>query len=81
MNSKMIESVCAVIVALHSIINDDDDNVASDTDELCAAMELLPMICESNREITGMHIGGLIIEATDGVASNTDPAGALKKDT
>jgi hypothetical protein len=80
MNSRMIESDGAVIVALYNIINDDDDNVESDTEELCAAMEVLLMIRESNREITGMHTGGLMIEATDGVASNTGPAGALKND-
>jgi hypothetical protein len=79
MNSKTIKSDRAVVVALHNIIYNDNDNVESDTNELCAAMELLPMIRESKRELTGTHIRGPIIEATDGVASNTDPAGALKR--
>jgi hypothetical protein len=78
MNSRIIKSDRAVIIALH-IINDDDDNVKSDTDELCAAMEVLPMIRESNCEGASTHTGGLMIEATDGVASNSCPACALKK--
>jgi hypothetical protein len=80
MNSRMIESDRAVITALHNIINDDDDNAESDTDELCAAMEVLPMICESSCEGAGTHTGGSIIEATNGVGSSSGPAGALKKD-
>jgi hypothetical protein len=80
MNSRMMESDRAVIVALHNIINDDDDNVESDTDELCAAMEVLPMIRESSCEGAGTHTGGSMIEATDCVVSSSCPAGALKKD-
>jgi hypothetical protein len=79
MNSRMIESKRAVIVALHNILNDGDDNVESDTDELCAAMEVLPMIRESSCKGAGPHTGGSMIEATDGVASSSCPAGALKK--
>jgi hypothetical protein len=51
----------------------------SDTDELCAAMELLLMIRERSCEGDGLHTGGLIFEATAGVASSSCPAGALKK--
>jgi hypothetical protein len=78
MNSKMIESDRALLVALFNIINDDDENAESDTDELCAAMEVLPMIRESNCEVDGMHTGGSMIEAADVVASSSCPAGALK---
>jgi hypothetical protein len=77
MNSKMNASDRAVIIALHYVINDDDDNVGSDTDELCSAMEVLPMIRESSCEGAGTHTGGSMIEATGGVASNTGPVGAL----
>ena len=79
MNSKMIESDRAVLVALFNIIDNDDENIESDTEDLCAAMEVLPMIRERNCEGAGMHTGGLMIEATDGVASNSCPAGAFKK--
>jgi hypothetical protein len=76
----MVESDHAVIVALHHIISDDDDNVESDTDEFMCGTGMLPMLCDSKREPTGAYIGGPIVDATDGLASNTDPAGALKKD-
>jgi hypothetical protein len=39
----MIESYRDVLVALFNIIDDYDENIESDTDELCAAMEVLPM--------------------------------------
>ena len=77
MKTRMVESDHAVIIALHNTINNDDDNVESNTDESMCGNGMLPMICESKREPTSTHIGGPII---DGVASNTDPADALKKD-
>jgi hypothetical protein len=77
MNSRMIESDRAVLVDLHNIINNDDPNVESDTDELCAAMEVLPMICEICCEGVGTHTGGSIVEATDVVVSSSCPAGVL----
>ncbi len=80
MKTRMVESDHAVIIALHNTINDDDDNVESDTDDSMCGNGMLPILCESKREPTGMHIGGPILDATDGVASNTDPAGALKND-
>jgi hypothetical protein len=57
MNSKMIESDRAVLVAHFNIINHNDENVESETDELCAAMEVLPLIRESNCEVDGTHTG------------------------
>jgi hypothetical protein len=80
MYSRMVESDSSVIIALHNIMNDDDDNVGSDTDESMCGNGMLPMRCESKRERASTRIGGPIIDATNGVASNTDPAGALKKD-
>jgi hypothetical protein len=80
MNSRMVQSDRAVIIARHNIINDDDDNVESVTDEFMCGNGVLPMICDSKREPTGAYIRGTIIDATDGVASNIDPVGALKKD-
>jgi hypothetical protein len=80
MDSIMVESDSAVIIALNNIINDDDVNVESDTDAFMCGNGMLPMICESKGEPTGMHIGGPIIDVSDSVASNTDPAGALEKD-
>jgi hypothetical protein len=79
MNSKMTESDRAVLVALFYIINDDDENVESDTDDLCAAMEVLAMIHEIDCKVDGTHTGGSMIEAADVVASSSCPAGALKK--
>jgi hypothetical protein len=57
-----------------------DNNVESNTDEFMCGNGMLPIICDSMREPTGTYIGGLVIDATDGVVSKTDPAGALKKD-
>jgi hypothetical protein len=79
MNSKMIESDRAVLVALFNIIDDDDENVESDTHDLCAAMEVLTMIREIDCEVVGTHTGGSMVEAADVVASSSCPAGALKK--
>jgi hypothetical protein len=58
-----------VINALHNIINDDDDNVESETVEYMCGNGMLPIICDSKREPSVAYIGGPIIDATDGVAS------------
>jgi hypothetical protein len=78
MDSKMMESDRAVLVALFNIIDDDDENIESDTDDLCAAMEVLPMIREINCEVDGTHIGDSMSEAASVIASRSCPAGALK---
>jgi hypothetical protein len=62
MNSKMIESDRDVLVALFNIIDDGAENIESDTDELCAAMEVLPMIREIDCEVEGTHTGGSMSE-------------------
>jgi hypothetical protein len=67
-----------VLVALFNIINDDDENVESDTDDLCAAMEVLLMIREIDCEVDGTRTRGSMIEAADVVASSSCPAGTLK---
>jgi hypothetical protein len=77
MGSKMIESDRGVLVALFSIIDDDDDNIESDADVLCAAMEVLPMIREIDPEVDGTHTVGSTSGAASVVAASSYPSGAF----
>jgi hypothetical protein len=77
MGSKMIESNRCVIAALFNIIDDDVDNIKSDADELCAAMEVLPTIREIDPEVDGKHVLGLTCGATNVVDPFCHPSEAL----
>jgi hypothetical protein len=66
-----------VIATLFNSIDDDVDNIKSDDDELCTAMEVLLTIREIDPEVDGKHVLGLTCGATNVVDPFCHPSEAL----
>jgi hypothetical protein len=77
MGSKMVKSNGCVIAALFNIMDDNVDNIESEADELCSAMELLPMLREIDPVADVKHVLGLTCGATNIVDPFYHPSEAL----
>jgi hypothetical protein len=77
MGSKMVENNRCVIVALFNIMDDDVDNTESEADELCSAMEVLPLLREIDPVADAKHVLGFTCGATNVVYPFCHPWEAL----